>query len=56
MRAVRERLAKATGLHSLESLAAAWRPAEVLHELATLPGKRLRWLPLTLGKGSGGNS
>lgn len=48
MRTVRERLAKAKDLHSLESLASAWLPAEVLHELATLPGKRLRWLPLPL--------
>ena len=48
MRAVRERLAKAKDLHSLESLASAWLPMEALHELASLPRKRLRWLPLTL--------
>lgn len=48
MRAVRERLAKAKDLHSLESLARAWLPTEALHELAALPGKRLRWLPLPL--------
>ena len=48
MRAVRERLAKAKDLHSLESLARAWLPMEALHELASLPRKRLRWLPLTL--------
>jgi hypothetical protein len=48
MRAARQRLATAKDLHSLESLAAAWLPAEALHELASLPGKRLRWLPLPL--------
>lgn len=48
MRAIRERLAQAKDLHSLESLAAAWLPAEALRELAALPLKRLRWLPLTL--------
>lgn len=48
MRAVRERLAKAKDLHSLESLASAWLPIEALRELASLPRKRLRWLPLTL--------
>ena len=48
MRAVRERLAKAKDLHSLESVARAWLPIEALHELASLPFKRLRWLPLTL--------
>jgi hypothetical protein len=48
MRAVRERLAKAKDLHSLESLASAWFPTGALHELASLPLKRLRWLPLTL--------
>ena len=42
MRAVRERLAKAKDLHSLESLARAWLPMEALHELASLPRKRLR--------------
>ena len=48
MRAVRERLAKAKDLHSLESLASAWLPTEALQELASLPLKRLRWLPLPL--------
>ena len=48
MRAARQRLAKAKDLHTLESLAADWLPRETLAELASLPGKRLRWLPLTL--------
>ena len=48
MRAVRERLAKAKNLHSLESLASAWLPIEALRDLASLPLKRIRWLPLTL--------
>lgn len=48
MRAARQKLAKAKNLHSLESLASAWLPKETLLELASLPGKRLRWLPLTL--------
>ena len=48
MRAVRERLAKAKDLHSLESLASAWLPIEALRDLASLPLKRIRWLPLTL--------
>ena len=48
MRAVRERLAKAKNFHSLESLGSAWLPIEALRELATLPFKRLRWLPLPL--------
>jgi len=48
MRAARQRFAKTKDLHSLESLASAWLPKETLLELASLPGKRLRWLPLTL--------
>lgn len=48
LRAARQQLSKAKDLHSLESLASAWLPGESLHELASLPGKRLRWLPLTL--------
>ena len=48
MRAARQRLAKAKDLHHLESLAAGWLPAEMLRELASLPLKRLRWLPLPL--------
>ena len=48
MRAARQRLAIAKDLHSLESLASAWLPAEMLRELASLPLKRLRWLPLPL--------
>ena len=42
MRAVRERLAKAKDLHSLESLASAWLPIEALRDLAALPLKRGR--------------
>ena len=37
MRAVRERLAKAKDLHSLESLARVWLPMETLHELEVPP-------------------
>lgn len=48
MRAARQKLAKVKELHSLESLASAWLPKETLLELASLPGRRLRWLPLTL--------
>jgi len=48
MRAARARLAGAKSLHSLESLAAGWLPGESLRELAALPRKRLRWLPLPL--------
>ena len=48
MRAARQKLAKVKDLHSLESLASAWLPKETLLELASLPGRRLRWLPLTL--------
>ena len=48
MRAARQRFAKAKELHSLESLASAWLPVETLGELASLPGKRIRWLPLPL--------
>ena len=48
MRAARQRLAKARDLHHLESLAAGWLPIEMLRELASLPLKRLRWLPLPL--------
>jgi hypothetical protein len=48
MPAARQRLTKAKDLHSLESLAGAWLPAGMLRELAALPGKRLRWLPLPL--------
>lgn len=48
MRAARQRLAGAKDLHSLESLAAGWLPTESLRELAALPLKRLRWLPLPL--------
>ncbi len=48
MRAARQKLAKVKDLHSLESLASTWLPKETLLELASLPGKRLRWLPLTL--------
>ena len=48
MRAARERVAKARELHHLESLAANWLPTEMLRELASLPRKRLRWLPLPL--------
>ncbi len=48
MRAARVHLTGAKSLHSLESLAAGWLPAECLLELAALPGKRRRWLPLPL--------
>ena len=48
MRAARQRLAKARDLHHLESLASGWLPIERLRELASLPLKRLRWLPLPL--------
>ena len=48
MRAARARLAGAKNLHSLESLAAGWLPIELLRELASLPLKRMRWLPLPL--------
>ena len=48
MRAARQRLSKANDVHSLEGLAAGYLPKELLHELASLPGKRQRWLPLTL--------
>ena len=48
MRAARQRLADTKDFHSLESLASACLPLEMLRELASLPVKRLRWLPLTL--------
>lgn len=48
MRAVRERVSKVKDHHSLESLASGFLPRELLVELATLPGRRLRWLPLPL--------
>jgi hypothetical protein len=48
MRAARQRVASARDLHSLESLASSYLPAEMLRELALLPFKRLRWLPLPL--------
>ena len=48
MRTARARLAGAKNLHSLESLAAGRLPSELLRELAALPGKRRRWLPLPL--------
>ena len=48
MRTARQRVAKAKDLHSLESLASEWLPIEMLRELASLPLKRLRWLPLPL--------
>ena len=48
MRAARVRLVGAENFHSLESVAAGWLPSELLRELAALPGKRRRWLPLPL--------
>lgn len=48
MRAARRRIAKTKDLHSLESLASGWLPGEMLRELASLPLKRMRWLPLPL--------
>ena len=48
MRAARQRFAKAKDLHSLESLASAWLPGEMLRERASLPFTRSRWLPLPL--------
>ncbi len=48
MCAARRRFAKAKNLHSLESLASAWLPVEMLRHLASRPSKRIRWLPLPL--------
>jgi hypothetical protein len=48
MKAARLRLARTPSLHDLEGATSAYLPAGLLHELRSLPGTRLRWLPLTL--------
>jgi hypothetical protein len=48
MKGSKKKLAAAKNFHSLESLASGWLPAGALRELAELPGRRVRWLPLPL--------
>ena len=48
MKAARQRLARTRSLHDLEAATSAFLPAGLLRELRSLPGRRLRWLPLTL--------
>ena len=48
MKAARQRLARTASLHDLESATSVFLPAGLLQELRSLPGTRLRWLPMTL--------
>ena len=48
MKGAKKKLAGAKKFHSLESLATGWLPAGALAELAALPGRRMRWLPLPI--------
>ncbi len=48
MKKVRRQVAANRSLHSLEKTMACFLPAGLLQELAEIPGRRVRWLPITL--------
>ena len=48
MKAARVRLERLKGLHQIQAALEPLFPKGLLHELASLPGRRIRWLPLTL--------
>jgi hypothetical protein len=48
MKKVRRQVAAHRSLHSLEKTMARFLPAGLLQELGEMPGRRVRWLPMTL--------
>ncbi len=48
MKKVRRQVAAHGSLHSLEKTMARFLPAGLLQELGEMPGRRVRWLPMTL--------